>query len=40
LKANQALANVALDYKNTLILGTLYRRLTVNVTADIVEFKK
>jgi len=40
LKANQALANVAVDYKNTLILGTLYRRLTVNVTADIVEFKK
>lgn len=40
LKANQALANVAVDYKNTLILGTIYRRLTVNVTADVVEFKK
>lgn len=40
LKANQALANVAVDYKTTLILGLLYRRLTVNTTADIVEFKK
>ena len=40
LESNQALANVTVDVKNTLIFGTVYRQLTVNVTADVVEFRK
>ena len=40
LQSNQALANVTVDVKNTLIFGTVYRQLTVNVTADVVEFRK
>lgn len=40
LQSNQALANVTVDVKNTLIFGTVYRQFTVNVTADVVEFKK
>jgi hypothetical protein len=40
LQSNQALANVTVDYKNTLIFGTVYRKFTVNVTADVVEFRK
>ncbi len=40
LLSNQALVNMSVDYKNTLILGTIYRKLTVTVTADVVEFKK
>ncbi|MEI6585937.1 MAG: DUF6567 family protein [Sediminibacterium sp.] len=40
LKSNQALANVSVDVKNSFILGLLYHKLTYNVTADVVEFKK
>ena len=40
LKSNQALTNLTVDVKNTLIFGTVYRQYTVNVTADVVEFKK
>jgi hypothetical protein len=40
LQSNQALANVTVDVKNTLIFGTVYRQFTVNVTADVVEFHK
>jgi hypothetical protein len=40
LQSNQALANVTVDVKNTLIFGTVYRQLTVNFTADVVEFRK
>jgi hypothetical protein len=31
---------LTVDVKNTLIFGTVYRQFTINVTADVVEFKK
>ena len=37
LQPNQALANVAVDWKKTFILVVVYNKCTV--TADIVEFK-
>ena len=40
LQSNQVLANVTVDYKNTFIFGTVHRKFTVNVTADVVDFRK
>jgi hypothetical protein len=38
LKANQSLANMTVDFKNTFILG-VYQQQACIITADIVEFK-
>jgi hypothetical protein len=40
LNSNQALANVTQDVKNASVLGFLYNRMTLSITADVVEFKK
>lgn len=38
LKDNQALSNITIDFKRSLILGPLVTRNKCTVTADIVEF--
>ena len=38
LKDNQALSNITIDFKSSLILGPVIRTTKCTVTADIVEF--
>ena len=38
LKDNQALSNITIDFKSSLILGPVIRKTKCTVTADIVEF--
>jgi hypothetical protein len=40
LQSNQALANVTVNFKNSLYFGIIYRTLKCTVTADVVEFNK
>ena len=40
LRNNQALANVTVDFKNKMILGTVVQKITCTINADIVEFRK
>jgi heptaprenylglyceryl phosphate synthase len=40
LKANQALANVTIDYKNKMVFGNLIQKVTCTINADVVEFTK
>jgi len=40
LKDNQALANITVDLKDDLILGTLIKKTKCTITADIIEFNK
>jgi hypothetical protein len=39
LKANQALANLTVNFKSEYYLGLAYVKVTCTITADIVEFK-
>jgi len=38
LKSNQALANITIDFKTTILAGVIYRKITCTVAADIVTF--
>jgi hypothetical protein len=40
LKANQALANVTINYKGSYFVGPVYHTMVCTVTADVVEFTR